>query len=178
MDHTPADPPAQSEARWNEAVRDKLLSRTCAWCGVEMAARKKGRGRQRKYCSEAHRQRAYEVRTARRRLERDQEAGRARADDEPVREVVKRTRTRTKVLANAPLHRRGIYPGDVYPDPTAQQQPTADTEGPVDPGQVQDLLLRAAAQIAQGQMPPQEAERLLISSGVLQAAAERFLHHR
>lgn len=171
MDHTPADPPAQSEARWNEAVRDKLLSRTCAWCGVEMAARKKGRGRQRKYCSEAHRQRAYEVRTARRRLENDQNAGRARSEDEPVREVVRRTRTRTKVLASAPLHRRGIYPGDVYPPPAME-------EGAVDPGQVQELLTRAAAQIAQGQMRSEDVERLEASSGALQAAAEQFLRNR
>jgi hypothetical protein len=55
-----------------------------------------GRGRPPRYCSDAHRQRAYEVRTAQARQERDAAAGKLRT--EPVREVVERVETVTKTV--------------------------------------------------------------------------------
>ncbi|MBB5436330.1 hypothetical protein [Nocardiopsis composta] len=80
-------------ARTWESVRTELVSRTCEWCGAPVAY--SGRGPRPKYCSAAHRQRAYEVRTARRRQEEAVEAGTARPADEPVREVIRETTERT-----------------------------------------------------------------------------------
>lgn len=61
----------------------RLVSRTCAWCGIEMTY--SGRGRPRLYCSKSHRNRAWELRTAATR------AGDGTRTSEPVREVIERT---------------------------------------------------------------------------------------
>ncbi|MFD5634820.1 hypothetical protein ACFWJM_11865 [Streptomyces sp. NPDC127077] len=77
------------------AVRTRLVERTCAWCGTVMTYG--GRGRPPKYCTAAHRTRAWELRTAQARAERPVTAGgRTTA---PVREVVERTETRTVTVA-------------------------------------------------------------------------------
>lgn len=54
---------------------DQSASGTCGWCGAELAY--SGKGRRPAYCSKAHRNRAWEVRTAQRRLERDLAIGTA-----------------------------------------------------------------------------------------------------
>ncbi|WP_424215869.1 hypothetical protein ACN20G_27345 (plasmid) [Streptomyces sp. BI20] len=65
---------------------DRLLSRTCAWCGTPVPYG--GTGRPPKFCSSNHRNRAYTLRTAQARSERPvTEGGR---NPEPVREVVER----------------------------------------------------------------------------------------
>jgi hypothetical protein len=69
-----------------DAKLERLEKRTCGWCGVWMPY--DGKGRPRTYCSKAHRNRAWEVRSAQARLDDDLAAGRATA--EPVREVVSR----------------------------------------------------------------------------------------
>ena len=79
--------------RETERTVRALVSRTCEWCGREMSY--SGRGRPRRYCSQAHRQRAYELRTALARRDADRAAGRARGAEEPVREVVRETVVRT-----------------------------------------------------------------------------------
>jgi hypothetical protein len=68
------------------AAGERLVRRTCGWCGawIEYC----GRGRRPAYCSKAHRNRAWEVRSAARRLQADLIAG--TASTEPVREVVSR----------------------------------------------------------------------------------------
>ena len=61
----------------------RIERRTCAWCGEWMTY--SGHGPMPTYCSKAHRNRAWEVRSAERRLAQDLTAGRATLD--PVREV-------------------------------------------------------------------------------------------
>ena len=70
----------------DDPADERLVSRTCGWCGELMVYG--GRGRRPKYCSKSCKNRAWEVRSAERRLERDLAAGAASA--EPVREVVSR----------------------------------------------------------------------------------------
>jgi len=77
---------------------ERLVSRTCAWCGDLIVY--SGRGRRRTYCSKAHRNRAWEVRTAEKRLGRDLAAGTASAA--PVREVVSRPPVAAKTAPPAP----------------------------------------------------------------------------
>jgi hypothetical protein len=67
---------------------ERLVRRTCAWCGTWIEY--SGRGRRPTYCSKSCRNRAWEVRSAAARQERDQDAGRAVTPTEPVREVVSR----------------------------------------------------------------------------------------
>ncbi|MFD3685453.1 hypothetical protein ACFWTE_11610 [Nocardiopsis sp. NPDC058631] len=69
------------------------MSRTCGWCGDPVPY--SGKGRPPQYCGKAHRNRAWEVRSAQARQERDRAAGTARPEGEPVREVVRETVTRS-----------------------------------------------------------------------------------
>jgi len=63
----------------------RIERRTCAWCGEWMTY--SGHGPMRTYCSKSCKNRAWELRSAERRLGRDLAAG--RADPGPVREVVR-----------------------------------------------------------------------------------------
>ncbi|RVX39148.1 hypothetical protein EDD27_1495 [Nonomuraea polychroma] len=83
-------------------VRDRLQGRTCAWCATYIPY--SGRGRPPSYCSRSCRNRAWEVRTAERRLQRDIAAAAMRA--EPVREVRTETITRTRTRVQTRLERR------------------------------------------------------------------------
>ncbi|MEU6721562.1 hypothetical protein ABZ897_59850 [Nonomuraea sp. NPDC046802] len=83
-------------------VRDRLQGRTCAWCATYITY--SGRGRPPSYCSKSCRNRAWEVRTAERRLQRDIVAAAVRA--EPVREVHTETVTRTRTRVQTRLERR------------------------------------------------------------------------
>ncbi len=67
---------------------ERLVRRTCAWCGTWIEY--SGRGRRPTYCTKSCRNRAWEVRSAEARAERDRDAGTATAKTEPVREVVSR----------------------------------------------------------------------------------------
>ncbi|MFD8001768.1 hypothetical protein [Streptomyces mirabilis] len=70
-------------------VRERLMERTCEWCGAPIAYA--GRGRPPRYCRPAHRRHAWEMRTARERAARPVSEG--GQDQQPVREVVERTVT-------------------------------------------------------------------------------------
>jgi hypothetical protein len=65
-------------------VRERLVKRTCAWCGTEL--RYSGRGRPPKFCTDNHRKRWHEREKAK------AELGDA-PTPEPVREVIERTET-------------------------------------------------------------------------------------
>jgi hypothetical protein len=75
----------------SEVVRDRLVSRSCAWCGE--AVTYSGRGRPPRFCKPSHRKRANELEHAQRRA--DAAAARGERIDGPVREVVERTTVRT-----------------------------------------------------------------------------------
>ncbi|MFE9247072.1 hypothetical protein [Nocardiopsis sp. NPDC006938] len=173
MEH-PADEGQDDADIVHETVREKVISRTCEWCGRRIAPRTKGRGRQRRYCSPAHRQRAYEVRTAQARLERDRAAGTARLEDEPVRELVERTVVRTRAVRAAPWERPGMrVGGQAYPTPEPVLQDHEDDEGEIRPRELQRLLVRTAAAIAQGKLSRREVERITRGMEAVQAAAHR-----
>lgn len=73
---------------------ERLVSRSCGWCGAEIPY--SGKGRPRAYCSKAHRNRAWELRTAATR------AGDGTKAAGPVREVIERTTT---------VEKRVVVPG-------------------------------------------------------------------
>ncbi|MFE2823472.1 hypothetical protein [Streptomyces sp. NPDC059271] len=88
-----AQPDAAADAQRLPAeeatVSERLLERSCAWCGEPVAYT--GRGRPPRYCSPSHRRRAWEMRTAEERAGRPVSEGGRTTD--PVREVVQRTET-------------------------------------------------------------------------------------
>ncbi|WP_017590838.1 hypothetical protein [Nocardiopsis ganjiahuensis] len=179
MDHTPehpaADGPPEPEDTVIETVREKLIRRTCEWCGKEISPRAKGKGRKRRYCSPAHRQRAYEVRTARERQERDQEAGLARREEEPVREVIERTVVRTRLVPASPWERPGMRSGgQLYPGIEPNPEPEHQEDPGVRPRELQRILVRTAAAIAQGQMSIREVERIMRGVDAVRSAGDRF----
>jgi hypothetical protein len=67
-------------------VTERPLQTPCEWCGS--AVRQPPTGRLLRYCDRSCRQRAYEARTAKRRLQTDVDAGRVRT--EPAERVVER----------------------------------------------------------------------------------------
>ncbi|MEV3986906.1 hypothetical protein [Nonomuraea sp. NPDC049758] len=83
-------------------IRDRLQGRTCAWCATYISY--SGRGRPPRYCSKSCRNRAWEVRTAERRLQRDIATAAVRA--EPVREVHTQTTVRTRTRVEIRVERR------------------------------------------------------------------------
>lgn len=111
----PQGRPYVGKARVTETVRRRLVARTCAWCGDPVPY--SGKGRPPQYCNKAHRNRAWEVRSAAARQERDRKAGAARTEDEPVREVIREVRTRTatrsaRIEVPVPVYReRPARPG-------------------------------------------------------------------
>jgi len=91
----------------------KRIAVSCEWCG--QAVPYGGRGRVPRYCCRAHRQRAYEVRTAEARLGRALRDGQLRAA--PVERVVEReTIVRREVRVAVPHH--------VEPTMLVEQDPT------------------------------------------------------
>jgi len=79
-----------------QSTRERLTvtRRTCAWCGAWVPY--KGSGRPARYCSPAHRQRDYELRTATARAQTATAQG--ERSTAPVREVVERVETRTRTV--------------------------------------------------------------------------------
>ncbi|MGW0999656.1 hypothetical protein [Streptomyces sp. NPDC002520] len=78
--------------RETSAVRDRLKSTTCRWCGVPIEYT--GVGRPRQYCRDSHRSRASELRTVQRLAGLPVDKGGQTTD--PVREVIERTETQTR----------------------------------------------------------------------------------
>ncbi|MFE2943428.1 hypothetical protein ACFXKG_30895 [Streptomyces sp. NPDC059255] len=91
--------------RETTGMRDRLIERTCDWCGAPVPYT--GKGRPPRYCSPAHRNRAYELRRAEKRADRPvSEGGRS---PEPVREVVERTETVVRtVVREGPVEIRQV----------------------------------------------------------------------
>src|SRR5690606_7468122 len=131
--------------RVTERPERTLVSRRCEWCGREMSY--SGRGRPRRYCSQAHRQRAYELRTALARRDADRAAGRARGAEEPVREVVRETvvRTTTRTVR-----------GPVVEVPVEVERPVVPTRA----REVQEVLEAAAAAVMAGRIQHWDHRRL------------------
>jgi len=98
--------------RLRTRVHERLEGRACGWCGVFVAY--SGRGRPRLYCSKSCRNRAWEVRSAEARLQRDIVAGTARS--EPVREVIRQTVVQTRPA-----------PPPIAPSGAEQNAPAADS---------------------------------------------------
>lgn len=139
---------------------NRLLARTCHWCGSDIELNP--RGRHRRYCSRSCRQRAYEVRTAAARQESDRAAGTARAADEPVREVVERTVTRMHpFVAGRPRAETWLEPVE-EPD-----------EDPPRARELQRTLVQVAAEIAQGRMSEREVGRVMRGVEAIRSAVDR-----
>jgi hypothetical protein len=83
--------------REKQTITERITGRSCAWCSSWITY--SGSGRMPKYCKPGCRQRAYEVRTAEARRERDIAAG--TATDAPVRETVNRTETVTRTVVRS-----------------------------------------------------------------------------
>ncbi|MFZ3475443.1 hypothetical protein ACODT4_41360 [Streptomyces sp. 2.9] len=84
-------------------VRERLVTRTCAWCGTKLEY--SGTGRPPKFCGPSHRKRAHEREKAR------AELGTAGQPQPPVREVVERTETVVRTVV-----RKG--PATIHPVPS------------------------------------------------------------
>ncbi|MER5624338.1 hypothetical protein ABT061_25220 [Streptosporangium sp. NPDC002544] len=108
-------PNASLRRRLRMRVHERLEGRSCGWCGVHVAY--SGRGRPAIYCSKSCRNRAWEVRSAEARLQRDIAAGTVRT--EPVREVVRETVVQTRFVP-APCEPAELGAGSAVPA-TAQQ---------------------------------------------------------
>ena len=134
-----------------------LVSRTCEWCGREMAYA--GRGRPPRYCSQAHRQRAYELRTALARRDADRAAGRARGAEEPVREVVRETVVRTVTRT---------VRGPVVEVPVEVERPVVPTRA----HEVQAVLEDTADAVMAGRIPHWDHRRLWQGVARLMAALD------
>lgn len=89
-------------------VRERLVKRTCAWCGAEL--KYSGRGRPPRFCDDNHRKRWHERERAK------AELGDAPAP-EPVREVIERTETVVRTVV-----RKGPTVLQPVPARPAQQQ--------------------------------------------------------
>ncbi len=99
LDATPDDDLPVLETSERRTAVERIQGRTCAWCSAWIPYL--GSGRPPKYCTQSCRQRAYELRSAGTRADRDLAAGRRR--DEPVRELVERVETVVKtVVRQAP----------------------------------------------------------------------------
>ncbi|MCF3960459.1 hypothetical protein [Streptomyces fuscigenes] len=101
------DPVGDGQER--RSVREQLVARTCAWCGKPVPY--KGTGRPPKYCTAAHRTRAYELRTAQAR------AGRPPGEGGQVQEPVVRVVERTETIVRTVVRRE---PGEVREVPAAR----------------------------------------------------------
>ncbi|MDP9848138.1 hypothetical protein [Streptosporangium lutulentum] len=75
-------------------VYEQLLGRSCGWCRQHVSY--SGRGRPASYCSKSCRNRAWEVRSAEARLQRDIATGAVRTG--PVREVIRETVVQTRLV--------------------------------------------------------------------------------
>jgi hypothetical protein len=84
----------------DDRVRERPLARECAWCSDPIQLNP--RAQHQRYCSRSCRQRAYEVRTAARRAQDAQDAGTARPEGEPLREVIERVTVRTVRMGRRP----------------------------------------------------------------------------
>jgi hypothetical protein len=124
-------------------TRERLVSRTCGWCGIEIPY--SGSGRPRRFCRDSHRKRANEA--ARAGLRAEAAAARGERTTEPVREVVERTETTVRTVV-----RRG--PTEVRHIPATRRSGEPFTL-PETPQEWYDTLKYLAGDIAAGRIPEQ-----------------------
>jgi len=74
----------------NGEPKQRVVQTPCEWCGVAIEHPRRG-GRRRSYCTDGHRQRAYEARVAKRKYDIDVAAGRITEPAERVVEVAVET---------------------------------------------------------------------------------------
>lgn len=141
-----------------DLTTDVPVVRECAWCSTPIRLRP--RARHRRYCSQGCRQRAYEVRTAASRHQADQAAGRARADEEPVREIVERVTVRTPRSHRPPAPPPEVREVQVVADPTKARQ-------------ISDFLDAAAKAITDGTIPAHDLRRIHTSTHRLLKALDQ-----
>ncbi|MEE2041550.1 hypothetical protein Q8791_30445 [Nocardiopsis sp. CT-R113] len=154
----PQGRPYVGTPRITTTTRTRLVSRTCGWCGDPVPY--SGRGRPATYCSKAHRNRQWEVNSARRRQERDQAAGTARPEDEPVREVIRETVTRT-ATRSARIEVPVPAPGRVR---TVEVEVPVEVERPVrleTPMEVCAVLSGVEAAVREGRFPEDGLDHVL-----------------
>jgi hypothetical protein len=152
----PEGRPYVGTARVTETTRRRLVSRTCRWCGKPVPY--SGRGRPPAYCSKSHKNRQWEVDSARRRQERDREAGAARPEDEPVREVIRETVTRT-ATRSARIEVPRPYPVERPARPDTARE-------------VADYLDQVAAAVRSGKIMHFEHRRIMRSMRAVLAAID------
>lgn len=160
-DTDPQGRPYVGTPRLTQTTRQRLVSRTCAWCGDPVPY--SGKGRPPKYCNKAHRNRAWEVRSAAARLEADRQAGAARPEGEPVREVIRETVTRT---ATRSARVEVPVPGRIE---------RVEVERPVHlevPWEVCAVLGGVEAAVREGRFPEHGLDRVVFSARALIRAIE------
>jgi len=143
MNETPVED--QGHGMRRDRITEQPVARECAWCGDPIELRP--RARHQRYCSRSCRQRAYEVRTATTRRQTDQAAGRARTEQEPVREVVERVTVRTTRSRRPPALPPVVREVPVVAAPTKARQ-------------VSDFLDAAAAAVSDGTIPVHDLRRV------------------
>lgn len=137
----------------SEHVSERPVARECAWCGT--AIELNPRAQHQRFCSRSCRQRAYEVRTATRRAQQDQDAGTARPADEPIREVVERVTVRTvRRTVAAPPHPFSEHPQRVV----EVEVPIVPT--PTSAREAADFMTVTAACIADGSIKLHDHKRV------------------
>ncbi|MET8047176.1 GNAT family N-acetyltransferase [Streptosporangium sp. NPDC005286] len=136
-----------------DRVRERLLGRSCGWCGRRVPY--SGRGRPASYCSKSCCNRAWEVRSAEARLQRDIAVGVVRT--EPVREVVRETVVETRFV---PVRREPGEPGATSAVPATAQQWLAQ-------------LAELAAQLREGELGRQHWYHARLYNAMISAAGYR-----
>lgn len=151
--------------RITQTTRSRLVSRTCAWCGTPVPY--SGKGRPPTYCSKAHRTRSWEVRTALARQDRDRQAGAARGEEEPLREVIRETVTRT---ATRSARVEVPVPGQV------QQVVVERPARPEKAWEVCAVLSQAQMAVREGLIAEHDYDRLSFAAHALIRAIEEQQH--
>lgn len=148
----------------SSTVQERLVQRTCGWCGVPVTYT--GVGRPPRYCSAAHKRRASELRRALERAELPVDEGGQTA--EPVREVVERTTVITRVV-------RERSPNGVVPAARLNGEPYT---LPADAIEWLEALGYLRSQVAAGRLPAFTREGLAracdLTARVLRAAPKRL----
>lgn len=136
------------EVRETATVQERLVKRTCEWCGK--AIEWSGVGRPPLYCRDAHRKRASALRRAQALADRPVAEGGRTA--EPVREVVERTRTVTQtVVRQGPVEVRRVPATRLSGEPYTM---------PADPIEWAEALAHLRDAVSSGRIPAPARESL------------------
>lgn len=82
---------------------------------------------------------------------------------------------RTRLVPASPWERPGTRPGgQLYPGIDPTPEPERQEDGEVRPRELQRILVRTAAAIAQGQTSVREVERIMRGVDAVRSAGDRF----